>query len=404
MNIWNKVFLGVIIATSIVVLALASVEMNVRNKGQKNVATLQENIKKIDGDIAKTRAGTAPAKPTTSKSLSELGVEELRNALHERYYERGREWQNCIFRRMEEVILPPALPQLKVELTITGPPDESGTLTNAASPEHLRGIVYVFAEGDTDITFLGRFSVDVATIQTTKFRDKEDNEKDGFMVTLISADTLSSSEVDHIIEATQDATRRSRWAVYLTQPVDRIAGIFDQLTEEEKQQISEELLERFQPRSMPDPTEEEKQDVSPNVLALWAQVRAAVDDPESESAHDPATTLDWLYLWRSTLLRYTAGVRVDIDTTKSGEAKTKAEIEKMTRDSVLEEKRVKAMSVQRDAVKALLEQYQAEIDRMVLQIEKLQTFNAALVAKIAEYQVTAVEEIEKRAANAVRSE
>ena len=400
MNIWNKVYLGVIMVAAFAILALAAVELNVRGKGQQYIASLEQKIEKADADIARISAGSAPTKPTTSKSLSELGFDELKNVLHSYYYERGREWRNCIVRDMEEVILPPALPQVRVRLIITGPPDESGIETDAASPEHLKGIVYVFDEGNNGGAFLGRFSIDSATIQPTKFPvTVGDGQREGYQVTLISADTLNSEEIVQIFGA-----GRSRWAMYLTPPVDRIAGIFDQLTDEEKQAMPEEFRERFQPRPMPELTDEERANASPDVLAIWQQIREQVDDPESDTAESFAVALDWLYLWRSMLLRDIASTETYIATNLTAEEKTKAENEKMTADCVLEEERAEEMTTQRNTVEALLAQYQAEIDRITLQNEKLQTINEAFVAKMAEYQATAVEEIEKRATNAVRNE
>ena len=382
------------------VLVFAAVDLHVRGTGQRHIASLQQKIKKAEEDIARIHAGSAPTKATINKSQAEWGLEEMRNALHAHYTERGREWRNCIIRDIEEVTLPPALPQIRVRLIITGPPDASGIETDATSPEHLRGIVYAFNETNNGSTFLGRFSVDSGTIQTTKFSvDNGSGERDGYQITLISSDHLNSEEVTQIFDA-----GRARWAMYLTPPTDRVAGIFTQLTDDEKAMISAELLDRFQSRDMPELTDEEKQDVAPNVLAVWEKVRSGLDDPEAEWALDYAPALDWLYLWQGTLLRNIAATEVHIATNKFAEEKAKAENEKMTADCVLEEAGVARMEVQRDVVKGILEQYQEEVASMTLQTEKLQTLNEAFVAKIAEYQATAVESIEKRATNEVRSE
>jgi hypothetical protein len=67
---------------------------------------------------------------------------------------------------------------------------------------------------------------------------------------------------------------------------------------------------------------------------------------------------------------------------------------------VLEEKRTAAMETQRDVVQAVLEQYKAEIDKLTLQMEKLQTLTAMYVAKITEYQLKVVEKLEAQVKNA----
>jgi len=403
MNTWNKVFLGVIIVTAIGVVVLASVERKIRSTGQRHLASMNQRIEKTDTDIARIVAGTAPQKSTLDKSLPEWSFDELRNALRERYHERGRAWFHCIIADMNSRVLPPALPQAIVQVIITGPlvPNETGTETEVVIPEHLRGVVYAFkevAEGEVG-SFLGRFNVDTEPVPMP-FRDNEGNQKTGYRVTLISADPANDKEMDQMFEAGE-----FRWAIYLTPPVDRIAGFFDSLTEEEKQMIPQALRDRFQSRSMPALTEEEKEGVASNVLVNWENIRAEMDDPEAEAAEDFALMLDWLYLRRSTALRDIENTESDIATFKTAEEKTKAENEKLRADGDLEEKRVEAMNVQRDAVNAQLEQYHAEIDKSMLQAEKLQTLNEAYVVKIAEYQTKAVEIMEERqAANSEQTE
>jgi hypothetical protein len=295
---------------------------------------------------------------------------------------------------MDERTLPPTLLQIEAQIIITGPflPNETGAEIDVVMPDALRGVVYAFAEGDEENAgaFLGRFHVD-STPTPTKFRDNEGNEKNGFLITLITIDPISEAESEQILNATQ-----SRWAVYLTPPVDRIAGIFDQLTEADKEAISEELRERFLPRPMPELTEEDKEGASPEVLKIWQAVREKQDDPESESAYDFSATLDWLYKRRSAARRDIITAESYINTNTVAAEKANAENEKLEKDGTLEEKRAKAMNGQREAVKTLSEQYGTEINNIALQIEKLQALQEAYVEKIEEYQQRAVTEIEER--------
>jgi len=393
MNNWNKVFLGFILAAAIAIVALTSVEMKVRSTGQKHIGDLEKKIESAGADIAKIVTGTAPQKTVGEKSPAEWGFEELRGQLRGRYYERGRAWSDCIVASLNEETLPPALPQVIAQIVITGPPDESGVETDAAIPEYLKGVVYVFTEHNEEnsSTFLGRFTVDSEPVPTP-FSDRSGNQKSGFRITLITADPVSEEEIEQIFE-----TGTSRWTVYLTPPVDRIAGIFDQLPEEERQAIHEKFGDRFQPRPMPELTEEEKEGVDPKVIEQWQLVRNAADDPEAEAAQDFATVLDWLYQWRSSVYRDIEITRSDIAVYQKSENNAQAENVKLAGDVDLEEKRVEAMNVQREAVKELLEQYQAVIDNTMLQIEKSQMLNSAYVAKIAEYYALAVEIMEGRA-------
>ena len=382
MNIWNKVFIGAIIVTTIAVVALASVERKIRSTGQQHIVSLEQRIEETNGRITRIVTGTA----------AELSFEGLRNLLGERYDERGRAWFGCIVEGMREVPLPPALPQVSVQVTITGP-FVPGAETEVVLPEHLRGVVYVFEENDEGLasTFLGRFTVD-SEPTPTPFRDDEGNQKNGYRIPLITADSVGEWEIEQIFDA-----GRSRWSIFLFPPVDRIAGIFDQLTEEEKQGIPEDFWEQFQPRPMQELAEEDTDGVDTNVLAAWKQIRSTMDDPEADAAQDLAAMLDWLYERRSALRREKEATELDLITYDAAEEKAKAENEILESDGDLEEQRVGAMNVQRNAVRTQLEQIQTEIGKITLQIEKLQALNAAFVAKIAEYHAMAVEKIEEKA-------
>ena len=392
MNIWNKVFLGVIIATAVAVLALAAVEFHIRSTGQRHIVSLEQRVEETDARIDRIINGT-----TTEPSF-----EELRGQLRGQENERGRAWFGNIISNLVVETFPPALTQVTALITVTGPlvPSETGAETEVVFPELLRGIVYAFeesAEGDVGV-FLGRFNVNTEPTPMP-FRDNDGNQKTGYRVTLVSADPICDKEIDQIFEA-----GNSRWAIFQEPPLDRIAGIFDQLTEEERQMLPEEFLERFQPRPMRELTDEEREGVDSNVIVVWEQLRGAIDDPEAEAAQDYALMLDWLYQRRSTLLREIEDAELDIATFRMAEENTRTENEKLEADGDLEEKRAEAMNVQREAVRAMLAQYQEEVNRITLLIEKLQTLNAAYVAKIAEHHATAIEKMEGQVATPAQTE
>jgi tRNA uridine 5-carbamoylmethylation protein Kti12 len=147
---------------------------------------------------------------------------------------------------------------------------------------------------------------------------------------------------------------------------------------------------------MPELTEDDKTGVSPEVLKIWQSFRTKQDDPEAEAARDFSSTLDWLYKRRSNNLRDIITAESHFDINAAAAEKANAENEKLEKDGTLEEKRVKAMDVQREAVKALVEQYVATINAIALQIEKLQALQEEYIEKIEEYQQQAVAKIEER--------
>jgi predicted nucleic acid-binding Zn-ribbon protein len=403
MNVWNKVFLGVIFVTSIAVVALAAVEFHIRITGLRHVDTLKDRIAAAERTINEIRSGTAPTKLPVDKTQSELSFEELRRILLNLYAERGTVWYGSIVHDIDERTLPPDLQQVVAQVIITGPfvSGDMGIETNVALPEALRGIVYVFEEAVESneenrvghpSSFLGRFTVEDSPVETL-FLDSEGNQKNGFRMTLVTADPINDGEIDKIFGASEP---HSRWAIYTTPPVDRIAGIFDQLAEEEMQTIPAELRERFQSRRMPALTDEEKEGVSSDVLAIWEKYRERMDDPEADLAHAYSTLLTWLYQQRSNFNRALLIAQSETGTLREAIERVDTENEKIEADGDLEEKRRDAMEAQRDAVKKLLEGYEAEINRIELQIEKLQAMAAVLVAKIAEMQLRVVEKIEEQ--------
>jgi hypothetical protein len=390
MNIWNKVFLGVIFVAAIAVTVLASVEFHIRNTGQKKVADLERHIEKTDGEIAKIYHGLAPLNLLPDKSPSDWSFEEIRNAAFERYYERGRVWFDCNVDRINESTLPPALQQVEVQVIIAKPLPEGAD--EVVMPETLKGVVYVFElvkkeEGENSETvpgtFLGRFTVDSEPTKTNFF-DEARNQKDGWRVNLVTADPISDDEIERIFDAVE--VRKSRWAIYLTPPVDRVTGMFSQLTAEERQAIPKELRDRFLPRPLPEPNDTEGAEPGMNAHEI---------EP-IQSFVAMSAMLDWLYQRRSTLNRDIEVAKSDIRTYETAWEKNEAENKKLENDGILEEKRRVEMEKQRDVVKDLVGQYEAEANRITLQIEKLQAHAKAYIDGIEDAHSKAAKKIEER--------
>ena len=441
MNIWNKVFLGLIFAMAIAVVVLASAEFHIRNTGLRTIKKLNEDIVKTDTDIARIAAGTKPMELSPDKSPSELGFDELRGHIREHSAERGRAWFGCIVAEFDGNKLRQSSPVAEVEIIVTSPfaPSEAGVPTDVVPPETLRGVVYVFREGAKDDlgdpgTFLGRFNVG-NELKTRPFLDDEGNEKLGYRITLVSTDLINDDEVEQIFEACN-----SRWTIYTAPPVDRVAGIFDRLTEEEKQAIPEDMWAVFQPRPVPELAEEDIEyirgleleglDVSDldsrtselleraveiverdrntmdtawtqtrdKVIAIWKRYQAVMDDSEAELAQDFSAALDSLHKQRSRLYRNIQSAQSDIGMYETSGDKARAESEALKTQLIpLEEKRVANMEVQRNEVKSLLAQYNGETTGSRLRIEKLQALAEAYIAAITDIQVKAAEKIEERA-------
>ncbi|MCL2005341.1 MAG: hypothetical protein FWG73_04165 [Planctomycetaceae bacterium] len=389
MNVWNKVFLGVIFVSAIAVVALAAVEFQIRNTGQKHIATLNQRIADTEERIARIVGGTA----------TEPRYEQIRGTLREHLQERGRAWFGCLVASMDEETLPPALQQVITQIIITSPlvADDAGNRSHVAPPDALRGVVYVFSEPNENQAgaFLGRFHVD-SEPTPTMFRGEEGNEYAGWRVRLVTSDPINDREIEKIFEAS-----RQQWSVFINPPVDRVAGIFSELTEDEKQMIPTEFWDRFQPRPMPELTAIDTDGVSSNVLSAWEEIRAAMDDPEL--ARDFAMLLDWLYQHRSGTFRAIEVTKSDTETYLATAQRSQTESARLENEDIpLEEKRVAMMRLQRDAAGNFLEQYVAEIARMELLIDKLQALASAYVAQIAEAQILASEKVEENVRSAGR--
>ena len=395
MNIWNNVFLVLIFITSIAVVALTSVEFQIRNTGQKKIADLEKKIEDTDDKISKILDGAAPLKLSPNKSRAEWGFEELRGHLRVRLVERGTAWFGSIVDRVDEKTLPPALPQVEARIIITEPFEEGETKDTVVMPATLRGIVYVFEEGssnDADGTgvFLGRFNVN-SEPTATKFTDDEGNENNGWRMTMVTVDPISKKEIEQIKYS------KSRWAIYMTPPVDRFLGVFDQLTDEELQTIPDEIREKLQPRPMPELETDYLEGLDPRVVEIWQKYREEMDDPESELTQDYSTLLVWLYQQRNNLNREIEVVESYISTHEEATKKNEENNKKLESDCTLEEKQVRAMTRQRDAVRTLYEEYEEENNRLVARIETLQAQSKEYIAGIMDAQLKVIRKIEEQA-------
>ncbi|GHT17888.1 hypothetical protein FACS1894189_4670 [Planctomycetales bacterium] len=395
MNTWNKVFLGFIFVLAIAVAVLASVDWKIRSTGQQSVNSLENKIEKANQEIARIQDGSAPKKQVDEKTVNELGFEELRGKVIRQLYERGRAWFGCVTVKDEAVkvqTLPPnplpnapatpkerliPIKRVEVQLVVTGPVENRNGTETVLIPESLKGVVYAFREGADHIpdSFLGRFSVESPQPTKTKYLDAAGAEKDGYQITLATVDAVNEAEIQHIQESVS-----ASWTVYLSLPPGTSEAVATQiLSDEEKEKILTEL----------------QQGQNAEVQKLWEKIRQAVDNPGKNS--DFSELLNWLYQWRSVLNRKMELTQSNIDTYKAAFQREETENKKLEEDVALEEKRVTAMTMNRDKVESVLDAYLAEIEQTNLMIEKLQEYNKFYVAKIAEYQLKVKNEIERKA-------
>ncbi|MDR1964537.1 MAG: hypothetical protein LBQ50_12220 [Planctomycetaceae bacterium] len=377
MNIWNKVFLGLIFVLAIAVLCFSALELKIRGANQKEIESIEKKIETTKQDIEKIYEGTAPAKKISEKTIEELGYYELRVQLLDLLYERKKAWFGCkpgnLTEKGKEVTPKqldgdgPSTPEnnlkkirlTEVQLTITSPVVEKNGNEEVIPPDDLKGIVYVFDEGEEGVggSFLGIFTVDPP--QPVKVQN-------GYQVTLQSAHELSDLEIERIRKAV-----RSTWAVYTTVPLDRYQDIFDRLTDDEKEKIPASLRDEL--------TDSERKPKDFNEL------------------------LNLFYLRRVVL-------QEDIERTKQRIAELKVsqeiadkETKDLENDRGFENKRIEMMKRQCEILQEKVTGYDEKIKLFREEIEKTQTQNEWLVAKIAEYQLQVKERIEQKAAQAAQS-
>jgi hypothetical protein len=375
MNIWNKVFLGLIFVLAVAVVFFTSQEMKIRGTGQKAVESIKKKTETAEQDIKKINEGTAPTKKLSEKTIEELGFHELRVKLLDLLYERKKAWFGCKPGNLNvsgKELTPeqlggdnPATPGeklkiiklLEVSLTITSPVVEKNGNEEVVPPDDLKGIVCVFDEGENGVggSFLGMFIVN----QIQKVQN-------GYQVTLQSAHELSETEIKEIQKAV-----RSTWAIYTTVPLDRYQNIFDRLTDEEKEMIPESLRETLtNPERTPKDFDE--------LLSLFYQRRIEL----KEAINSTKRRIEEL----------NEALRI-----------AKKEDQDLQNDKELEIKRIDMMKKQGETLQKNLEAYDGMIKRLREDIEKTQLKNEWYVAKIAEYQLKVKELIEQKTAQAAQT-
>lgn len=379
MNIWNIVFLVLIFVLSIAVLALTSFDMQIRKVGGESIASLEKSIKTEQENLRKVMEGSAPDKPTSEKRFDEMGLDEQKVRLLDLLYERKKAWFGCqpqagSFSAEGKALSPeqlgnenPATPgdQLKtiqlveVRITITGPIVEQNGNEEVIPPDDLKGLVYVFDEGQEGVggSFLGRFMVSQAPQKA----------QNGYQATLTVANELNEAEVQRIQRAL-----RSTWAIYATVPMDRFQGLFDRITPEE----AETWIPAAQRNKLMNPDRPLKDF---DVLLTLLYDRRVVLKQDIDLANRAIQSLN-----------------------TDREAATKED--QALRNAIeFEKKRIEAMENQRKTLQTKVEQYATMIEDIKSKIDETQKQNEWYLTRIADYQLQVKELIEQKAEEAAQN-
>jgi hypothetical protein len=212
-------------------------------------------------------------------------------------------------------------------------------------------------------------------------------------MTMVTVDPISNREIEQIKGS------KSRWAIYMTPPADRLLGVFSHLTDEEMQTIPEEIREKLQPRPMPELEAEGLEGLDPQVVETWKKYRETMEDRESERAEEFSMLLVWLLQRRNNLNRNIEIIDSYIATHEEATKKNEENNKELEKDCALEEKRVAAMTVQRDAVRQLCKQYEEKNMKQALLIETLQAQCKDYIAGIMDAQLKVIKKIEEEKRN-----
>lgn len=370
MNIWNKVFLVLVFLLGIAVVFFVSQEMKIRKEYQEAIASLEKGIENTKKQMQAAIDGPAPEKPTAEKSFNDMGLNEMILKLQDLVFERSKAWFACKPGNIsvgETVLTPkplddaPATPQdrlkpiklVEVRLTVTEPVVERDGQEVVVPPDDMKGLVYLFDEGQegANTAFLGRFTV---------------KQVRGTQVELTAIDTMSEAEIQRIQRSV-----RSTWAVYSVIPKDRFDGVFSRLTPEDAEAL------------------------------IASTKRSEMMNPE-RPLKDFDELIGRLYDWRVELQQRVDRSKQDVKRLETSLTMAEKETQSIQKDNEFEKKRIAAMKHQVEILQQKLTDYDNKIEDLGKKIDDQQKQNEWYVAKIAEYQLKVANLIRDRAETAAR--
>ncbi|MGL4942678.1 MAG: hypothetical protein ACRC46_05760 [Thermoguttaceae bacterium] len=380
MNVWNKVFIVLI-----VLLGIAAVVWTV--KELKVQAAWREAIKKKTDELAKTQANVEKlllsAKATESlsgRAAGELIPSELAVKLDLLLKERNRAWFGCkpISVNVGKKPINPTLPDLTNNNA--SPLKMTTVELQSSQPLDAKGIVYLFDEGSVvaqgDATtdpngaaqkrsvFLGRFSVD---------GPPKDNGNGAYVSSLTSVDFLTDAE-----NAELTASQSSTWAVYVTMPTDRIHELHDPKVAEGGSQPL--LFEQMDQKTLD---------------ALPPEVRDMLVNAERKP-QGFEYLIAAAYHQRVVLNQTIDTLKRNIKDLDEAQKKLDEELKKSGDDQILEKERIESMQKQYDSVKAVYDDVAKLTQGLADDLSKAQQDNENFVNKIRDAQNKAKDAVVNR--------
>ena len=367
MSIWNKVLFGLIFVVLMVNIYLAAQSMHLRRHYRTRINSDVERIEQTLTATDKMVRGDKPEEILVHKKTGELSIEELQVKLETLIAARQRAWFGCQLLNIKE-------DGLQISPTIQSGGDQKPVnyvtvnILSEEDPINALGTTYLFSEGTENVPpmFLGIFN---AT------ESQSAGGGSGTQTTFVAAVPMNEEEVERL-----DRCRAGRLpiAVYTVMPADRQHDFFDPAVGEENQPV---LYNNLSPDAF-----------DANIPA--AKRDAFADAKRPLQGFDSLITT--LYRQREDLHRTITMLNRGIATLQTSLEDSATEQKFWDDEIALEKKRIEAMTVQRDAVKQLSDEMDAQIADLQQKIEQTQQRNEWYVSRIAEYQLKVAELIEAK--------
>lgn len=241
MNIWNKVFIVLIVLFGIAAILWTTKEIKVQSKWRSEIQNKTTKLIETQKNIEKMLLSAKPTEEISGRTPGDLVGSELEVKLNLLLKERDRAWFGCT-----PVSVAPGKKGVNPSLAglANQTPLRLATVELITSePLDVKGIVYLFDEGalkaggaagsgdDTGTNadgrrsvFLGRFSIDGAPKAGPPQDPNDPASPRSYTSSLTSIDLLTPDE-EALLQNAQ-RTRGAKWAVYMTMPVDRLYELY----------------------------------------------------------------------------------------------------------------------------------------------------------------------------------
>ncbi|MDR1290165.1 MAG: hypothetical protein LBK06_03090 [Planctomycetaceae bacterium] len=379
MKVINTIFVVLIILLAIFTWIYGSKALTIRREWNTSIQKLQKRIEENKIKLQTVFDGSDPNKAHDQfREFGEMRLGELINRLDVMVEERGNAWFGCTPRELkvrgaqknpnqlgdnypqtqDDKLQPLYLAEISIE--ISNPVDNSGGANAVFPQDELGGTFYIIDEGkDGNGTFLGRFTIAPNSVS----RDANKTQ-----LILHSATDLSDAEVE-LIKNGMD----SFWTIYSLMPRDRFEDVFDRIKKDD--------LDRIVPsKTMADNLTKSDRDLVDFDVVLTSEYLKYIKLNNRKKLH----------------IKNIADLKITLEQMKKEGADVSFACD-------LENKRIKLMQDQFNAVKKVLDGYNSVIEHLQNSIAKTQKENEWYASKIAEMQLESLQIIEKHAEAAVNN-